>query len=176
MLLLLVSGLYLWWPLKRVSIGGAVSGRGWWFGLHNAIGFFSLLFLLVLTTTGLMIGFDEATVPMLYQVTGTQPAPQPQIPPPPPDAAPIPPDQAMEIARRALPGTFPFQINVPGPKGGVSDSLTLSGEPHRRRRPQPGGGGPVHRAGAVRGRLAHGACRGAPGDPEPRAVHRMSLA
>jgi uncharacterized iron-regulated membrane protein len=117
MLFLLLSGLYLWWPLKRVSIAGTVSGRRWWFDLHNATGFFSLLFLLVLTTTGLMIGFEETTVPVLYKVTGSAPSPQPKIPPPPQGASQISPDQAMEIARQAIPGTFPFQINVPGPKG-----------------------------------------------------------
>lgn len=120
-LLLLVSGLYLWWPLMRVSIGGKISGRRFWFDLHNTAGIVSLLFLLVLTVTGLMIGFDEHTVPMFYRMTGSQPS-QPPKPAPPaqsiakPIAKSITPDQAMEIARAALPGTFPFQINVPGPR------------------------------------------------------------
>jgi uncharacterized iron-regulated membrane protein len=117
MLFLLVSGLYLWWPLKRFKMGGKMSGRRFWFDLHNAIGIFSLLFLLTLTLTGLMIGFEEQTQPMFYKLTGSQPSQAPKVPPPPPDATPITPDRAMQIARDALPGTFPFQINVPGPKG-----------------------------------------------------------
>jgi len=117
MLVVLISGLYLWWPVKRVSIGGKTTGRRWWFDLHNAVGIFSLLFLLVLSATGVMIGFEESTVPMLYRMTGSAPATAPKIPPPPPGAKRISPDQAMEIARQALPGTFPFQINVPPPNG-----------------------------------------------------------
>lgn len=117
-LLVLISGLYLWWPLKRVKIQTNTTGRRFWFDLHNAVGIFSLLFLLVLTFTGLMIGFEEKTVPMFYSMTGSQPSqPPPMVPPPPPGARPISPDQAMQIARTALPGTQPFQINVPGPKG-----------------------------------------------------------
>jgi len=30
---------------------------------------------------------------------------------------PLSPDQAMEIAAAAIPGAFPFQIGIPGPKG-----------------------------------------------------------
>jgi uncharacterized iron-regulated membrane protein len=117
MLFLLVSGLYLWWPLKRFKIGGKTSGRRFWFDLHNAIGVLSLLFLVALTFTGLMIGFEEHTQPMLYRLTASQPSQPPKVSPPLPGATPITPDQAMQIAREAIPGTFPFQINVPGPKG-----------------------------------------------------------
>jgi uncharacterized iron-regulated membrane protein len=113
MLYLLLSGLYLWWPLKRVTIG---SGKRFWFDFHNVSGIFSFGFLLILTITGLMIGFEQTTVPMFYSMTGSEPSKPPAIPPPPPGAKPITPDQAMEIARAAIPGAAPFQIGVPGPK------------------------------------------------------------
>ena len=118
MLVLMISGLYLWWPVKRIGIDRRATGRRFWFDLHNATGIFSLAFLLLLTITGLMIGFEESTVPAFYSLTGSQPSKAPGPPPAPPTGAkPITPDQAMEIARAAIPGTFPFQINVPGPKG-----------------------------------------------------------
>lgn len=118
MLFVLLSGLYLWWPLKRIKMQPSARGRRFWFDLHNASGIFSFLFLLVLTFTGLMIGFEEKTVPMFYSLTGSQPSQAPpKIPPAPAGARPITPDQAMDIARTALPGTQPFQVNVPGPKG-----------------------------------------------------------
>ena len=117
-LFVLISGLYLWWPLKRVRIQTGATGRRFWFDIHNTVGVCSFLFLLALTFTGLMIGFEVKTVPMLYRLTGSEPSQAPQkIPPPPHGAKPISPDQAMEIARTALPGTLPFQINVPGPNG-----------------------------------------------------------
>jgi uncharacterized iron-regulated membrane protein len=118
MLLLLVSGVYLWWPVKRVAVDRRATGRRFWFDLHNAIGIFSLVFLILLTFTGLMIGFEETTVPAFYRLTNSQPSKAPAPPPPPSAGAkPINADQAMEIARNAIPGTFPFQINVPGPNG-----------------------------------------------------------
>jgi uncharacterized iron-regulated membrane protein len=118
MLFLLLSGIYLWWPVKRIAIDRRATGRRFWFDVHNAIGIFSLAFLLVLTFTGVMIGFEETTVPMFFSLTGSQPSKAPAPPPAPPAGEkPISPDQAMEIARAAIPGTFPFQINAPGPKG-----------------------------------------------------------
>jgi len=116
MLLLLLSGLYLWWPVKRITIKRGATGRRFWFDLHNASGVFSLLFLLMLTFTGLIIAFEESSTPMLYHITGSEPSKAPPVPPPPPGARPITPDQAMQIAASAIPGTFPFQINIPGPK------------------------------------------------------------
>ncbi len=117
MLVLLISGAYLWWPVKRVAIDRAATGRRFWFDLHNALGLFSLLFLTLLTFTGIMIGFEESTVPLFFRITNSQPSKAPGPPPAPPAGAkPITPDRAMEIARAAIPGTFPFQINVPGPK------------------------------------------------------------
>jgi uncharacterized iron-regulated membrane protein len=116
-LFLLVSGLYLWWPLKRVSVQWRAPSTRFWFDIHNLVGIFSLVFLLILTITGVMIGFEEKTVPMMYKMTGSEPSGPPNIPPPPPGATPIAPDEAIEIARHALPGATPFQIVVPGPKG-----------------------------------------------------------
>lgn len=124
MLLLLLSGLYLWWPLKRFKLSTASTGRRFWFDLHNAIGIFSLVFLLALTVTGIMIGFERTTVPLFYKMTGSKPSEQPaKLPAPPPGARPISPDKAIEIARGALPGATPFAINVPGPKAPYRISL-----------------------------------------------------
>jgi uncharacterized iron-regulated membrane protein len=53
---------------------------------------------------------------MFYRMTASAATRAPQPPPPPPGAKPITPDQAMEIAAAALPGTFAFQVGIPGPK------------------------------------------------------------
>lgn len=94
-LFLLLSGFYLWWPVKRVKLSGTPSGRRFWFDVHNTIGVFSLLFLLVLTFTGVMIGFEETTVPLFYKMTGSEPSKPPEIPPPLPGVKPITQDQAI---------------------------------------------------------------------------------
>lgn len=120
-LFLLFSGLYLWWPVKRVTIRKGASARRFWFDIHNTIGIFSLVFLLALAISGAIIGFEDMTTPWFYKITKTQPfvvynrANKFDVIPP-ADPKPIPPDQALEIARTALPGAAPFSINIPGPK------------------------------------------------------------
>ena len=117
MLLLMLSGLYLWWPLKLFSIASGSTGRRWWLDLHAMAGIFSFIFLLLLSFTGVMIGFEDRTEPLMYKLTGSQRSPQPKIPSPPQGGTPIGPDEALEIAAQAVPGAFPFGLFVPGPKG-----------------------------------------------------------
>jgi uncharacterized iron-regulated membrane protein len=124
MLFLLLSGLFLWWRVKRITIQRGASGRRFWFDLHNAIGILSMLFLVTLTITGIMIGFERSTNPILYKITGSKPSEMPKtFPPAPPGAIPIPVDQALETARKALPGATPFAIFVPNPKGAYRIAL-----------------------------------------------------
>lgn len=119
-LFLLVSGLYLWWPAKRMKVQGRASSRRFWFDLHNTVGIFSLVFLLALTITGVVIGFEEKTTPWFYRITTTQPlliynrANRFEVTSA--GTKPITPDQAVAIASTALPGAVPFLINIPGPK------------------------------------------------------------
>src|SRR5689334_15821455 len=70
LLLLLLSGLYLWWPLKRVAIQ---RGRRFWFDLHNTAGIVSFVFLLAIAVTGVVIGFDDRIVPLIYSATRSAP-------------------------------------------------------------------------------------------------------
>ena len=119
LVVLLVSGLYLWWPLKRARIG-ARGGYGAWFDLHNTVGIFSLVFLLAAAVTGIVIGFDDAVMPLLYRATGSAPVLMYTRPPQfkvTPSGTPLPPDRAVAIAREALPGAAPISINVPPPTG-----------------------------------------------------------
>jgi uncharacterized iron-regulated membrane protein len=117
MLLLSLSGLYLWWPVKRIKLTPGATGRRWWFDLHSATGVLSLVFLAVLAFTGVIIGFENKTRPLLYRLTGSEPAKQPAIPQAPAGAIPVTADQAIAIAHQALPGAAPLALLVPGPKG-----------------------------------------------------------
>jgi len=118
MLVLLLSGLFLWWPQKRITVHRGTEGRRFWFDLHNAVGIFSLLFLLTLTVTGIMIGFEGTTRPLVYKLTGSKPSQMPRsFPPAPPGAKPISADQALDAARNALPGATPFAVILPQAKG-----------------------------------------------------------
>lgn len=121
MLFLLLSGLYLWWPAKRIKVQRRASSRRFWFDLHNTVGIFSLVFLLALTITGVVIGFEEKTTPWFYRMTATQPLliynRSNRFEVTPAGTKPITPDQAVAIASTALPGAAPFMVNIPGPKG-----------------------------------------------------------
>lgn len=118
MLFMLLSGIYLWWPYWRFTIQWRGSARRVWFDLHAVVGIFSFVFLLLLTVTGILIGFEEKSVPLFYKMTGSTPSRHPRVNVTPPvGAKPIGPDRAMEIARAALPGAAPFEIGIPGPKG-----------------------------------------------------------
>jgi uncharacterized iron-regulated membrane protein len=118
----LFCGLYLWWPARRIAIDTAVSSRRLWFSVHNTVGVFSFAFLLLLATTGVVVGFADKTTPFFYKMTGSEPllvydrrAPKFELTPT-SDANLIAVDQAIEIARATLPGAAPFAVNVPGPR------------------------------------------------------------
>jgi uncharacterized iron-regulated membrane protein len=116
MLFLVLSGLYLWWPVKRATVTTGKSAFRTWYDWHNAVGIFSFVFLLLLSATGVFIGFESSAVPLAYRLTGSSPVPpispkitaQPGVPQ-------ISPDAALEIARTALPGATPFLVPVVSP-------------------------------------------------------------
>jgi uncharacterized iron-regulated membrane protein len=112
---MLLSGLYLWWPLKRISVSWrGTAARRSWFDLHNAIGIVALVVLLALCVTGIAIGFERSSTRLFYSITRSQPVPRPVLRiPVPVNATPIGPDSAFAIARAALPGAMPFEADVP---------------------------------------------------------------
>lgn len=117
MVLLALSGLYLWWPVKRVSIDLAAGERRVWFDAHNAVGVVSFAFLLVLAFTGTIIGFERVTTPLLYRATGSRPYAGNVPVRPVPDGRVIPPEEAVAAAARALPGAVPITVNVTAGRG-----------------------------------------------------------
>ena len=112
MLFLAVSGLYLWWPVKRIRISGGADKRRFWFDLHNAVGIVSLVFLLLLSVTGIVIGFERTSTPLFYRITGSQPVRAPKAPPAAEGTPIITPDQAATIARGAVPEAVPILMRM----------------------------------------------------------------
>lgn len=111
MVLLLLSGVYLWWPTKRLSVTTGRSPFRTWFDWHNVVGMYSFVFLLMLSLTGVFIGFSNVAIPLAYSVTGSEPAKAiPTRQQAFPGAHQISPDRALEIAREALPGATPFMV------------------------------------------------------------------
>lgn len=79
---LVVSGIYLWWPRqwsRRALAGitwfkGGLSGRARDWNWHNTIGFWSAPVLVLITLTGMLISYPWATS-LLYRMTGNEPPP-----------------------------------------------------------------------------------------------------
>ncbi len=118
LLFLVLSGIYLWWPIKRASINWSANARRINFDLHNTAGIYSAAFLLVLGVTGIAIHFDNDIETYLHQRAGTQKIGKNTPSVPQNGVTPITPDQALQAALAALPGTQAFSISVPqGPKG-----------------------------------------------------------
>lgn len=112
----LLSGLYLWWPVKRMRIGGARWSARFWYDLHSSVGFFSLIPALLLAGTGVVIGFENQVGWLFDQVSNSQPVDQDQMNTTTEsgaDAIQISPDQAVAIARAQLPGTLPYRVQMP---------------------------------------------------------------
>ena len=115
---LTMSGMYLWWPLKRVTVSGGKSWRRFNFDLHYAVGFYSSLFLLILSFTGVMVAFSDYTVPALYKMTHSDAGDDETESTPVANAKPISADQAIAAALGALPGTRLVSLMPPaGPAG-----------------------------------------------------------
>ena len=116
MLLLTISGIYLWWPVKRVAIDWRAGGRRRWFDVHNTIGVLAFAFLFILSLTGVVIGFESVTSPLFYRVTDSQPYPFAVPVAPRAGAALVTPDAAVDAARKAMPGAVPIAVGAPNPK------------------------------------------------------------
>jgi uncharacterized iron-regulated membrane protein len=116
LLLLLISGLYLWWPAKRVRIEWRRGGRRRWFDVHNLSGIFSFVFLLVLAASGCVIGFESTTTRFFNRITASTPVRPPDLKVATASSGPaITPDRAMAIADSALPGARAFALDVSRP-------------------------------------------------------------
>jgi uncharacterized iron-regulated membrane protein len=106
---LALSGLYLWWPRKRIKIGLSGDGQGLSFDLHNAIGLFSSLFLLLFAITGTYMAFE----PLFYAITRSKPVTQPAFSMPQIGLKPVSLDLVATAANNTLPGATVLWINIP---------------------------------------------------------------
>lgn len=118
--LLLLSGLWLWWPrtLRQFRIRSSVKWRG---GvervnadLHNVLGLYLLPLLLVLSLTGAVLVFYMPVQNAVYAWTKTPPYPaDPTVASPAAGAARLPVEQLMAIAEHALPSAHPTALTYP---------------------------------------------------------------
>ena len=118
LLWLVGSGIYLWWPLKRVKVKWGASLRRVAFDLHSTVGIFAAFFLFALALTGIFVHFDDSLETHLNKMAHVA-GPARMLPSKvEPGVTPITPDAAIATAKAMLPGTKPNIIFLPmGPKG-----------------------------------------------------------
>lgn len=112
LLLLAISGVILWWPRKLLTIKRGVNWRRVNFDLHNVSGFYAFVFVFLIALTGVLMTFEETGFKMVYRFTGEPPNLTPPRFTPQKGAPMISPDQALQIARAAMPGAMPTTVGV----------------------------------------------------------------
>lgn len=122
LLVLMASGMVLWWPTgKDKSAGLRVRlGRHWRtsnYDAHRALGFYTAPILLLIALTGCVFTFHTVLHPLIYALTSTEPYPR-TVPAP---AVPGKPTMDLDalIARSddAMPDTRPTLVGFPAKPG-----------------------------------------------------------
>jgi uncharacterized iron-regulated membrane protein len=113
--LMAVSGVVLWWPRKVLGVKGGRPWRRVNFDLHNVLGFYSSLFLVFITLSGVIIAFEKYTDPLIMKLDSAPPPPAEVFSQPVPGGRRISLDDAVRIANEALPGAMATNVNVPTP-------------------------------------------------------------
>jgi len=112
----LITGMYLWWPVKRMRIGGAWWSAKFWYDLHSSSGFFFSLPALFLAGTGVILGFGDQATWLLNRVIASSTAGNNERAPiqkADMGGAEISPDRAIAIARAQVPGAVPYRVQMP---------------------------------------------------------------
>jgi uncharacterized iron-regulated membrane protein len=119
-LLLAVSGVILWWPRWILVLKSSRSWRRANFDLHNLIGFYSAVFLVVMCVSGVMITFADVIDPLILELdSAAPPEPLRRAPQVSAGATEIGPDEAVRLAGAVLPGAFVRRVSLPRPGSDV---------------------------------------------------------
>jgi uncharacterized iron-regulated membrane protein len=126
-LLLLISGLGLWWRDGRIRLHGFDGTRRFWSDLHKAIGFIFSALLLIGSGTGAFISFEGPVSQAIRAFRGSDPImsshlsqPQPQ---PRSRTTYIEPDQALILAQAVLSKDAPLRMQMPAYGGTYKISM-----------------------------------------------------
>ena len=115
LLLMIPTGVWLWWRKKRLKVKLAASSRRINWDLHNVFGIYGGAFLLLLAVTGLLVAFETP----LYWMVRSDPwrpgaLPRSTVPSSTDGNLRVPDvDAFMAAANRALPGAETYQIHLP---------------------------------------------------------------
>jgi uncharacterized iron-regulated membrane protein len=130
-LVLLLSGIQLWWPLRRIWIPRrpftsryGQLGRRFWLDVHNSSGSLSFVFLIILVGTGAVLSCEGSVVSLIDRLSRHDASPPLVLVHPSVHMSYIAPDRALAIARAALPGTTPTRMQMPAYGGAYKVEMT----------------------------------------------------
>jgi uncharacterized iron-regulated membrane protein len=109
-----VSGIYLWLPRKITTVRASTSACRSNFDLHNAIGFYSFVFVLVFGFSAVVLHWGTALMPVAGWLTRSHPTEDPQVESSvmPQRSAPINLDEIYKIASTAVPDARVVRISI----------------------------------------------------------------
>ena len=118
MTVMALSGMILWWPRKgrwRASFLVKRGARGLrlHLDLHHAAGIWGLLIFLVLSVSGIYLAFPQTVSGAVQAAFPARESAAKPIPPGFPKTWPVPLDEAVSIAKAAVPGAEPVGILLP---------------------------------------------------------------
>jgi uncharacterized iron-regulated membrane protein len=112
-LLLVLSGVVLWWPDKIWRIRWAASWKRVVFDTHHALGVLAAIVLIVVTASGLFIHYQTLNR-LMFRLDQAPPRRPPHQPAPPTPGAPaITADSAYRVATGVLPGARVMFLQLP---------------------------------------------------------------
>ena len=118
LIVLSVSGMFLWWPRKIFTVRWSASARRVTFDLHNAIGFYCFLFMLIFSVTGVVVHWQATWLPIANRSLHlADNEPDLKISLPFAKAQDVTLDVVAATASRTIPGARLTQINMPGNSG-----------------------------------------------------------
>ena len=104
-LILVLTGLILWWRDRLWRIHWSASWKRILFDIHHALGVFAALILLIVTGTGVWMGYDRQIDPLVLALNSTPtPRGSPEQPASDPGTQPISLDSVAALAHSAVPG------------------------------------------------------------------------
>jgi uncharacterized iron-regulated membrane protein len=105
----------LWWPRKILWVNWRSPAKLVNWELHQALGIYLSVFLLIFSLTAMVIHWDDAAMKVVNRVTGSAEAPDfPEPQPVPAGAIPMSPDQLLATAEAAAPGARATAVQFMG--------------------------------------------------------------
>jgi len=130
-LVLLLSGIQLWWPIRRIGIRGrpitgqpARATRRFWVDVHNSVGAFSFVILLVLVATGAVLSCEGSVVWSLDWLSRHDTRSAAILVRPSEGTPFVSVDRALAIAKATLPGAVPTRMQMPAYGGTYKIEMT----------------------------------------------------